>query len=238
MSVASAEAASRAGESLGRIIRAYDDPVVRSYCAVRFMILRQRFLFEIGQYLPSSGQVLDIGCGFGLFALYFATRNPALQIRGFDLNARRIEMARQAAARLDVQNVRFQVGDAAAFRFDESIAAAYMLDLIHHIPQASVEPLIATIASNLRPGGRLLVKDIEPTGGGKLAFTWALDKLMDWKAPLRYWTPTEVSRLLQSFGFEIYQHRMIDYLPYPHILYVSTLARDTSGHDRSYWQRA
>ena len=34
-----------------RIIRAYDDPVVRAYCWVRFGIRRQRFLDEIGQYL-------------------------------------------------------------------------------------------------------------------------------------------------------------------------------------------
>ena len=228
MSFVSSQTPASVGESLGRIIGAYDDPIVRAYCAVRFMILRQRFLFEIGQYLPTAGQVLDVGCGFGLFALYFATRNPELQIRGFDLSERRIRMARDAAAKLGVQNVRFEVGDAAAFRFEEPITAAYMLDLIHHIPVTSVKPLIATIAANLRPGGRLLMKDIEPTGGAKLAFTWVLDKLMDIKAPLRYWTPSEVSQLLQSLGFEMYQHRMIDYLPYPHILYVSTLSDRSS----------
>jgi hypothetical protein len=52
-----------------RIIDAYDDRIVRAYCRVRFSILRDRFLFEIGQYLPRTGRVLDVGCGFGLFAL-------------------------------------------------------------------------------------------------------------------------------------------------------------------------
>ena len=42
------------------IVRAYDDPVVRAYCWARFLVLRQRFLEEIGQYLPPSGPVLDI----------------------------------------------------------------------------------------------------------------------------------------------------------------------------------
>ena len=64
-----------------RIVAAYDDPIVRIYCTIRFMILRLRFLDEIGQYLPPSGQVLDVGCGFGLFALHFAMQNPALRIR-------------------------------------------------------------------------------------------------------------------------------------------------------------
>ena len=54
----------------------------------------------------------------------------------------------------------------------------------------------------------------------KLAFTWLLDKLMDYKAPVRYWAPEEIQPLLESAGFEVHRHRMIDYLPYPHILYV------------------
>ena len=64
------------------IIRAYDDPVVRAYCWGRFWILRQRFLDEIGQYLPAQGRVLDLGCGFGLFSLYYAATRPGLADRG------------------------------------------------------------------------------------------------------------------------------------------------------------
>ena len=79
------------------VIRAYDDWIVRAYCWGRFWILRQRFLDEVGQYLPRAGRVLDLGCGFGLFSLYYASVRPGLQIEGFDLNPRRIAMAREAA---------------------------------------------------------------------------------------------------------------------------------------------
>lgn len=205
------------------IVEAYDDPLVRVYSAARFMILRQRFLFEIGQYLPRAGRVLDVGCGFGLFALYFATRLPAVRVIGFDLNEYRIDLARRAAARLGVQNAEFHVGDASTLQLSDPISAAYMLDLIHHIPVTSVRALMATIAANLSPGGRLLVKDIESVRSPRLVFTWLLDKMMDFRAPVRYWAPDEVQPLLESLGFEVFQHRMIDYLPYPHILYVSTL---------------
>jgi ubiquinone/menaquinone biosynthesis C-methylase UbiE len=210
---------------LQRIVQAYDDPIVRLYCTIRFMILRLRFLDEIGQYLPPSGQVLDIGCGFGLFALHFAIQNPGIRIQGFDLSERRVNMARRAAGRLGVANVRFDVADAATLRFDSPISAAYMLDLVHHIPEPSVAPLVGTIARNLEPGGRLLVKDIEPSPSYKLGFTWALDKLMDYKAPVRYYAPEEIQPLIERAGFVVHRHRMIDYLPYPHILYVSTRRR-------------
>src|SRR5262245_55940820 len=82
-------------ETVRSIIRAYDDPVVRAYCWLRFGILRQRFLDEIGQYLPDAGPVLDIGCGFGLFSLYYAATGPRRFVRGLDLNPRRIALARR-----------------------------------------------------------------------------------------------------------------------------------------------
>ena len=89
------------------IVRAYDDWIVRAYCWGRFWNLRQRFLDEVGQYLPRRGRVLDLGCGFGLFSLYYASLHPAIEVEGIDLNARRIAMARDAAARLGLRNVRY-----------------------------------------------------------------------------------------------------------------------------------
>src|SRR5262245_25918000 len=89
-------------DAIRRVIAAYDDPVVRAYCWARFWILRQRFLDEIGQYLPPAGPVLDIGCGFGLFSLYYAAVEPGRFLRGIDRSARRIALARRAAARLGV----------------------------------------------------------------------------------------------------------------------------------------
>ncbi len=63
-------------EAIARVVAAYDDPIIRAYSWGRFLILRQRFLDEIGQYLPDEGTVLDIGCGFGLFSLYYAQLLP------------------------------------------------------------------------------------------------------------------------------------------------------------------
>ena len=114
---------SASDRSLRLIVDAYDDPIVRLYCTIRFMILRLRFLDEIGQYLPLSGHVLDVGCGFGLFALHFAVQNPKLHIQGFDLSERRVKMARRAAERLGIVNVKFQVADAASFRFQSPMPA-------------------------------------------------------------------------------------------------------------------
>jgi 2-polyprenyl-3-methyl-5-hydroxy-6-metoxy-1,4-benzoquinol methylase len=207
-------------ETIRRIIRAYDDPVIRLYCWARFGILRQRFLDEIGQYLPASGPVLDIGCGFGLFSLYYAATGRGRFIRGIDVNARRIAIARRAAARLGIENVAYEVGDARDFKGDGEFVAAYMLDIVHHVPAGSVPPLLAALRRCLPPGGRLLVKDVDSRPLPKRWFTWALDKAMAPAAPVRYWSADELTQALGSSGFRVYRHLMVDFLPYPHILYV------------------
>jgi SAM-dependent methyltransferase len=205
-----------------RIIRAYDDPVVRAYCWARFWILRQRFLDEIGQYLPEAGPVLDIGCGFGLFSLYYAATAPARFVRGVDLSARRIAMARRAASRLALDNVAYEEGDARTFKADGEVADAYMLDIVHHVPPETVAPLLRRLHASLAPGGVLIVKDVDTHPAPKRWFTWALDKLMAPTAPVRYWSGDDLAAALRAAGYEVRRHAMLDFLPYPHVIYIAT----------------
>jgi SAM-dependent methyltransferase len=210
----------RRSDAIRDVIRAYDDPLVRAYCWARFWILRQRFLDEIGQYLPTSGLVLDIGCGFGLFSLYYASMEPGRLLRGIDLNPRRIAMARRAAARLGVGNVTYEEGDAREFTVDSDMAAAYMLDIVHHIPPATVRPLLGQLHHGLRAGGYLLVKDVDTHPAPKRWFTWILDRVMAPGTLVHYWPAETLASALEETGFRVRRHLMVDFLPYPHILYV------------------
>jgi cyclopropane fatty-acyl-phospholipid synthase-like methyltransferase len=207
-------------DTVRRIIRAYDDPVVRAYCWVRFGILRQRFLDEIGQYLPEEGPVLDIGCGFGLFSLYYAATGPRRFVRGLDLNPRRLALARRAAARLGLDNVAYEEGDARDFKGDGEVSAAYMLDIVHHVPPASVPPLLRALRRCLPAGGCLLVKDVDTRPAPKRWFTWLLDRAMAPATPVHYWSAEALTRALADAGFVVRRHLMVDVLPYPHVLYV------------------
>ena len=207
-------------ETIRSVVRAYDDTVVRAYCWARFLILRQRFLEEIGQYLPASGPVLDIGCGFGLFSLYYAATEPTRFVRGLDLSARRIAMARRAAQRLRLDNVAYEQGDARHFKGDTEVAAAYMLDIVHHVPPTTVPALLGQLRRALAPGGLLLVKDVDTRPAPKRWFTWTLDRLMAPRTPVHYWSAEALTAALERAGFGVRRHLMVDILPYPHILYI------------------
>lgn len=206
-----------------QIIDCYDHWLVRLYCRIRFVILHQRFLREIGQYLPERGDVLDVGCGFGLFALAFAIQHQGIKIQGFDLNARRIRMAQNASKKLGIENVNFECDDATQHVFERPFDAAYMLDIVHHIPPEAVEPLLTRMYAKLKEdGGQLIIKDVADRPVLKRWFTWWLDKLMDYRTPVHYWSREELTELLVRIGFKVRAHEIVDLLPYPHILYICT----------------
>lgn len=210
-----------AADTIRRIVASYDDLVTRLYSRIRFTILRQPFLEEIGQYLPPAGRVLDFGCGFGLFSLYYASLAEGRRMTGIDLDAARIARAQKSAAKLGLANLRYEVGDVLAWQPDAPFDAVYMLDVIHHLPAARVPEFLEKIGSFLAPGGILVIKDVADRPYFKMLFTLALDRLMVGLEPIRYWPPDELRELLRRLGFEVFRHRMTDLLPYPHVLYVA-----------------
>jgi 2-polyprenyl-3-methyl-5-hydroxy-6-metoxy-1,4-benzoquinol methylase len=219
----------RAGASPGsdpirRVIGSYDSLAIRLYCRGRFTILREIFLEEIGQYLPPAGQVLDLGCGFGFFSLYFAAREPGRRMLGVDLNARRIAEGREAARRMGLDNIRYEAADAARWDTDERFDAIYLLDLVHHLPVEEVPGFLRKLREKLVDGGVLLLKEVEDRPAWKRWFTLWLDRaVVGLREPIRYWPATELGGMLEGLGFDVKTHRMRDWLPYPHILYVCRL---------------
>jgi Methyltransferase domain len=97
-----------------------------------------------------------------------------------------------------------------------------MLDIVHHIPPETVPPLLTRLHACLSSGGVLLVKDVDTRPAPKRWFTWALDRLMSPRTPVRYWSAEELGSALRAAGFETRRHAMLDFLPYPHVLYIGT----------------
>jgi SAM-dependent methyltransferase len=198
-------------------------PVERAYAHVRFSILRPKLLSVMDLLLTDEGRILDVGCGFGLFAAYFGQTHPGRQIVGIDPNARRIDLARHVAGALGLVRHEFHVGDVRTAALDRAFSAAYVLDVMHHIPRADQRSVLERLRDLLIPGGVLLIKDIttEPRFG--LLFTEALDRLMvGLKEPLAYRHHREWGEMLVALGFKVRIVRVPDVLPYPHVVIAAT----------------
>lgn len=207
--------------ALSRIARALPF-VERVYAQIRFTILRPKLLSVMDLLLPGEGRILDVGCGFGLFAGYFGQTHPHRRIVGIDPDARRVGIASSVSARLDLQN-EFVVGDVRTADLEGPFDAVYVLDVMHHIPSEAQEQVLARLRDLLRPGGTLLIKDIttEPRLG--LLFTEALDRLMvGFREPLAYRHHKAWGELLARLGFKVRMVRVPDVLPYPHVVIAAT----------------
>jgi 2-polyprenyl-3-methyl-5-hydroxy-6-metoxy-1,4-benzoquinol methylase len=198
-------------------------PIERAYANVRFSILRPKLLSVMDLLLTDEGRILDVGCGFGLFAAYFGQTQPGRQIVGIDPNSRRIDLARRVAGALGLTRHEFHVGDVRTAAFDSAFDAAYVLDVMHHVPREDQRAVLERLRDLLVPGGVLLIKDIttEPRFG--LYFTRALDRLMvGLNEPLAYRHHREWAEMLVALGFKVRMVRVPDVLPYPHVVIAAT----------------
>ena len=208
--------------AIARIARALP-PVERAYANVRFSILRSKLLSVMDLLLPGEGRILDIGCGFGLFAAYFGQTQPARRIVGVDPNARRIAMARRVCRTLGLTGYEFLAGDARDVPLEGRFAGAYVLDVMHHIPAGDQRPLLARLRDLLAPRGVLVVKDITTEPAFGLKFTELLDRAMvGWDEPLAYRHHREWGEMLTELGFHVRMVRVPDVLPYPHVVIAAT----------------
>lgn len=116
---------------------------------------RERWLTEFQKYLPQGKplRVLDVGTGTGFFACLLAAEGH--ETTGIDLTPEMIEVAR--AKRMP--GVELVVGDCEKLPFpDGSFDAVICCQSFHHYP--NVQDFFDSVARVLRPGGRLILRDM------------------------------------------------------------------------------
>jgi cyclopropane-fatty-acyl-phospholipid synthase len=105
--------------------------------------------------LRDGERVLDVGCGWGSFPLWAATRHGA-RVLGITLSPPQAERARRRAEEAGVADkVEIRVmdyRDLAGERFD----AIASIGMVEHVGSANIDVYARTLAGLLEPGGRLL----------------------------------------------------------------------------------
>ncbi len=117
--------------------------------------------------IAAMGRVLDIACGPGGWALEVARHYPHLEVTGFDLSRRMIEVAQAQAQAGHLTNVQFSVGDLFQMREPHSGLSPATFDLVNarlvsSLLQRDAWPhFLADCLALLRPGGILRVSEQE-----------------------------------------------------------------------------
>lgn len=158
-----------APKTQGRTIpwASYYDIVVRMVSFGKDKAIRKASA-ELAQINPGD-KVLDVGCGTGDLTLEAKKlAGAAGRVYGIDASPNMIEQARKKAARIG-SDVTFQVGLIENIDFPENQFDVVLSSLMmHHLPDGLKRAGLAEIYRVLKPGGRLLIVDMQSTSSGLL----------------------------------------------------------------------
>lgn len=177
-------------------------------------------------YLPAAGEVharlrehggrvADVGCGSGHAANLMARSLPEGQVVGYDTYEPGLERARNEAADMSLDNVRFEAADAAAVASDGPFDLITAFDVIHDL--ADPQGTLAAIRDGLADDGVFLMYDVAAPGdlSEQTQLPWAplmyglsvgyciQTSLADDGAALgNMWGRQRAQRMLEQAGFE------------------------------------
>lgn len=174
---------------------------------------------QILAFIEPDNKIFDIGCGSG-FLLY-----AALVLRqisggyGVDVDSPAIEAANQAFHhQVKSDTFHFTVASEPDKWPAEEFDAVTMIDLLHHVPPSRLDNFVRQAAAMVKPGGRLIVKDM---AGDRWVYAMAnrLHDLLLARQWINYIDMDKISISLQREGWVeesrqerimwLYSHRLI-----------------------------
>lgn len=125
--------------------------------------------------VPFGGRGLDVACGPGHLSINMAKELKLDRATGVDLSAPMVEVARGNAARMGMDRVSFQTGDAASLTGfgDSEFELVTMMDAAHHLHSLEhVGQVLEEMDRVACPEGLLVVMDVVRLRSRKLTDTY------------------------------------------------------------------
>jgi len=111
----------------------------------------------VEQAVPARGEILDLGCGYGLVAHWLTLFTPDRRVHGVDFDVDKIRVA-QVTARVNVQ-VSFEQSDILEWPAFPACDCALLCDVLHYFPLELKAEVLKKVFAALRPGGCLIIRD-------------------------------------------------------------------------------
>lgn len=172
---------------------------------------------RIEGYVPANGKIIDLGCGYGLFANLLVSKSCRRSVIGVDSSSRRIEMAKEAS--YSQGNPMFLQGEISKAELNDC-DSVIIIDVLHHVDDKTYQFLLNNVFEKLRKGGTLIIQEVGKKPLWKYIFAASLDRMLNIDKPLYYRSCEKIFHTLQNIGFQVNAYRIDKDIPVPDILFV------------------
>jgi SAM-dependent methyltransferase len=113
---------------------------------------------RLRRVLPATqgrfAEVLDAGCGSGVFSFELAKRHPEARVLGIELDPDLVDRANAVARRAGLANCRFEQGDVTKLNLDGTFDLVLSVDNLEHVEDDF--GAMGSLLRAMRPGGKLV----------------------------------------------------------------------------------
>ena len=189
----------------------------RWYCGTPFEYVEQ--------FVPKKGNIIDLGCGWGVFANLLAITSKERDVFGIDLDESKIKWAQKTVGLRE--NIKFQLRDLKSLNLLQ-IDAIILYDVMHHLEESVQFDIFKECQRKLVDGGILILKENDIVPKWKLMVSYCVEMLatnfnITLTQKILFRSKDEWRRLLEENDFKILhvEHINTKYGFFvPHLLFV------------------
>jgi 2-polyprenyl-3-methyl-5-hydroxy-6-metoxy-1,4-benzoquinol methylase len=192
--------------------------------------------------IPAKAHIVDIGCGQGLLAAWllaaehlsatsswpssWAAAPRGITLQGIELMQSDVERASKALI-AHQERLKFIAGDMCKTAFDPA-QIAVILDVLHYVPYAAQEDVLARVYAALAPNGMLILRIGDAAAGLPFKMSNWVDHVVTFVRGHRlsrlYCRPLlEWCKLLERLGFDVETKPMSQGTPFGNVLILARI---------------
>lgn len=181
---------------------------------------------HVEQYIPKKGNIIDLGCGWGMFANLMALKSPERNVYGIDLDEMKINWAKKTVKE-GRTNIDFAVQDLQNVDLPR-VDAIVLYDVAHHLEEAVQFKVLEICYRKLSSGGLLVLKENDVVPLWKLGISHFVEAIalgfnVTLSSKILFRSREDWSRILTEIGFVVVHNEHIK-TPYgffvPHSLLI------------------
>jgi SAM-dependent methyltransferase len=171
----------------------------------------------VEQCVPREGEILDLGCGHGIFANLMGLRGPKRRVLALEKNPDKAAIARGRVTNVDVVD-----RDILHEEFP-NVDAVTLIDVLHHLDSYEEQVTILDAVCRVLPvGGQLVLKEVTRSRPVRYRLTYALDRMAYPRDTFYFRRHEEFLRMLEQRHFSLDFRPLWAHVPYAHYVVVAT----------------